>query len=410
MKTSQTAKEDDFTFDKRLYVVFLIIFTEVLGFSIALPLIPYIGKEIGLSEIQLGLIFAVFSFCQFFAAPITGKLSDYFGRKPLFILSQISTFIGFIVLGFANTAILLIIARLIDGLFGSNMTVSQAYISDITKPKHRTRVFSYSSAVFGAGLIFGPSIQAILSSINYSIPMFFSAGITLISIILVIFLPETISKSTHKISIKFNDIFPLEETKRYFRSIKVRNKLIMFFVYNFGFQLFISGFSLFAIIQFNSSPPEVGLFLSWIGITRVIIQTLLISRMLRVMGENRLLISGIISMVITMVTLAFSTEFLIVLIPLIFLSYGTGVSRPILMSKMTNSVIQKDTASVIGISNGLNSIAQIVTPIAMGTILEYYPSQTLPLISGLIFISLFLFLKNESKKPLFINSKHKNIS
>ena len=184
----------------------------------------------------------------------------------------------------------------------------------------------------------------------------------------------------------------------------------MFFVYNFGFQLFISGFSLFAIIQFNSSPPEVGLFLSWIGITRVIIQTLLISRMLRVMGENRLLISGIISMVITMVTLAISTEFLIVLIPLIFLSYGTGVSRPILMSKMTNSVKQKDTASIIGISNGLNSIAQIVTPIAMGTILEYYPSQTLPLISGLIFISLFLFLKNESKKPLFINSKHKNIS
>jgi hypothetical protein len=80
------------------------------------------------------------------------------------------------------------------------------------------------------------------------------------------------------------------------------------------------------------------------------------------------------------------------------------------MSKMTNSVKQKDTASVIGISNGLNSIAQIITPIAMGIILEYYPSQTLPLISGLIFMSLFLFLRNNSKKPLFKNSKHKNIS
>lgn len=410
MKTSRIPKEDDFTFDKRLYVVFLIIFTEVLGFSIALPLIPFIGIEFGLSEIQIGLIFAVFSFCQFFAAPITGKLSDQFGRKPLFILSQISTFIGFIVLGFANTAILLIISRLIDGLLGSNMTVSQAYISDITEPKHRTRVFGYSSGVFGAGLIFGPLISSILSNINYSIPMFFSAGITLISIILVIFLPETISKKTHEFSLSFNDVFPLEEAKRFFKSIEVRNKLLMFFVYNFGFQLFISGFTLFVEIQINSNPQEVGIFLSWIGITRVIIQTLLISRMIKLLGENRLLITGIISMTITMITLAFSTEFLFFFIPLVFLSYGTGVSRPILMSKMTNSVNQKDTASVIGISNGLNSIAQIITPITMGIILEYFPSQTLPLISALIFISIFLFLKNNSKKPLFKNSKHKNIS
>ncbi|MEX2738556.1 MAG: MFS transporter, partial [Candidatus Wukongarchaeota archaeon] len=142
---------DDFVFDKRLYIIFLILFTEVLGFSMVLPLIPFLGLELGLTYSQIGLIISVFSICQLFASPITGKLSDHFGRKPLFILSQISTFIGFIFLGFATTAILLIIARLIDGLLGSNMTVSQAYISDITEPKHRTRVYGYSSGVFGAG-------------------------------------------------------------------------------------------------------------------------------------------------------------------------------------------------------------------------------------------------------------------
>jgi MFS family permease len=117
---------DDFVFDKKLYVVFLTIFTEVLGFSIVIPLLPFLGLSIGLTPLQIGLIISVFSFCQLFASPIPGKLSDHFGRKPLFILSQVSTFLGFIFLGFATTAFLLILARLIDGLFGSNMTVSQA--------------------------------------------------------------------------------------------------------------------------------------------------------------------------------------------------------------------------------------------------------------------------------------------
>ncbi len=96
MKNNETPDEaDDFVFDKRLYVIFLIIFTEVLGFSIVLPLIPFLGLSLGLTPIQIGLITSVFSFCQLFASPITGKLSDHFGRKPLFILSQISTLVGF---------------------------------------------------------------------------------------------------------------------------------------------------------------------------------------------------------------------------------------------------------------------------------------------------------------------------
>ena len=180
-------KADDFVFDKRLYVIFLIIFTEILGFSIVLPLLPFMGLSLGLTPVEIGLIASVFSICQLFASPITGKLSDRFGRKPLFVLSQLSTFAGFVILGFATTAILLFVSRLIDGLLGSNMTVSQAYISDITEPRHRTRVYGYSSGVFGAGLIFGPIIGGVLSRINYFVPMFFAAAIALVSVILVVF-------------------------------------------------------------------------------------------------------------------------------------------------------------------------------------------------------------------------------
>ena len=401
MKNNNAPTEaDDFKFDKRLYVIFLIIFTEVLGFSIVLPLIPFLGLSLGLTPVQIGLIASVFSFCQLFASPITGKLSDHFGRKPLFILSQISTFLGFIFLGFATTATLLIIARLIDGLLGSNMTVSQAYISDITEPKHRTRVYGYSSGVFGAGLIFGPVIGGILSQINYSVPMFFAAAITVVSVILVLFLPETITKKTDKISLSFNDIIPVDNVKHFIKTPKIRNSLFMFFVYNIGFFLFISNFGLLAETQLHVTADQVSFYMAWIGILRVIIQTLLIARLLRAMGENSLLVTGIVSMTISMITIAFSAEYLFVFAPLIFLAYGTGVSRPILTSQLTNSVTQKETATILGVNNSLNSIAQIITPIAGGFIIQYLPSQTLPVMSALFFASLLLFMKKQkTTKP-----------
>jgi MFS transporter, DHA1 family, tetracycline resistance protein len=393
----KTDQPDDFVFDKRLYIVFLISFTEVLGFSMVLPLIPFLGLELGLTPSQIGLIISVFSICQLFASPITGKLSDHFGRKPLFILSQISTFLGFVLLGFATTVILLIVARLIDGLLGSNMTVSQAYISDITEPKHRTRVYGYSSGVFGAGLIFGPFIGGILSTINYSVPMFFAAAITLVSIILVIlFLPETIPKKTEKISLRLNDVIPIDDVRQFVRTHHIRNSLLMFFIYNMAFFLFISNISLLAEAQFHATANEVSFYMVWIGVIRVGIQTVLIARILRFFGEKRALVTGVISMTISMVTLAFSAEYLFVFVPLIFLAYGTGVSRPLLISRLTNSVTQKETGSILGVNNSLTSVAQIITPILGGFIIEYLPSQTLPVLSAIIFTLLILFLRNRN--------------
>ncbi len=399
MKNNESQNtSDDFVFDKRLYVIFLIIFTEVLGFSMVFPLVPFLGLSLGLTPLQIGLVISVFSICQLFASPITGKLSDHFGRKPLFILSQISTLVGFIFLGFATTAILLIAARLIDGLLGSNMTVSQAYISDITKPKHRTRVYGYSSGVFGAGLIFGPFIGGLLSRINYSVPMFFAAAITMISIVLVIlFLPETVPRKTDEIALSFNDVIPVDNVKRFAKNPKIRSSLLMFFIYNIAFFLFISNIGLLAEAQFHAAADQVSFFMVWIGIIRVSIQTFLIARILLALGENRVLITGIFSLTISMVTIAFSAEYLFVFIPLIFLAYGTGVSRPILTSELTNRVTQKETATILGVNNSLTSVAQIIAPILGGLIIEYLPSQTLPSLSAIIFVSLILFLRNRKK-------------
>ena len=399
MKNNETHLEtDDYVFDKRLYAVFLIMFTEVLGFSIVLPVIPFLGLELGLNYVEIGLILGVFSFAQLFASPITGKLSDRFGRRPLLVLSQLSTFAGFLLLGFATTTILLLLARLVDGLLGSNMTVSQAYISDITKPKHRTRVYGYSSGIFGAALIFGPVLGGVLSRINFSVPMFFAAGITFISIVLVVFfLPETITEKPDALSFGFKDILPINDAIRFVKTPKVRDSLLMFFIYSLGFFLLISNFGLFAETQFHVDAAQVGFYLAWLGLLRVIVQTFLIARILRALGEGSMLRTGIVAMIISMVGIAFSADYLFVFVPLIFLAYGTGVIRPVLTSKLTNSVTKKETATVLGVNNSLTGIAQIITPIASGFIIQYLPSQIVPIVSILFFLSLLFFSRKRVK-------------
>jgi MFS transporter, DHA1 family, tetracycline resistance protein len=106
---------------------------------------------------------------------------------------------------------------------------------------------------------------------------------------------------------------------------------------------------------------------------------------------------GVFSMIISMVTLVFSTEYLFVFVPLVFLAFGTGVGRPILTSRLTNSVAQKETGAILGVNNALTSVAQIIAPIFGGFIIEYLAPQTLPLLSAIIFTLLILFFRNTTK-------------
>jgi predicted MFS family arabinose efflux permease len=164
-----------------------------------------------------------------------------------------------------------------------------------------------------------------------------------------------------------------------------------------AFFLFISNLSLLGIAQFHIAAEQVSFYMVWIGLIRVSVQTVLIARVLRFFGENRVLLIGVFSMIISMVTLVFSTEYLFVFVPLVFLAFGTGVGRPILTSRLTNSVTQKETGAILGVNNALTSVAQIISPIFGGFIIEYLAPQTLPLLSAIIFTLLILFLRNKTK-------------
>jgi len=200
-----------------------------------------------------------------------------------------------------------------------------------------------------------------------------------------------------EIKIKFNDIVPINEAKRFFKDSIVRKVLLLFFIYNIGFGLFISSFVLFAEQQVHVTAQEVGFLMAWIGILRVIFQSLLINPLQKKFGEDSALSMGIFSMVFTMVILVFTKEYIFAFIPLIFFAFGTGVCRPIFTSKLTKSVNKEETGSVLGVNNALSSIGQIITPILGGALIQYLPSFFLPALSATFFVILFILWIKGSK-------------
>ncbi len=180
--------------NKMLFSVILVVFIDLLGFSLILPLLPYYAKTFGANGFVTGVLVSSYAAMQLLGAPVLGRLSDRFGRRPVLLLSIFGTFIGFLLLGFATTLWMLFASRLIDGITGGNISVAQAYISDVTGPKDRAKGLGLIGAAFGLGFIIGPVTGGVLSQWGYSIPAFVAAGLAFINLLLVFFwLPESLT-------------------------------------------------------------------------------------------------------------------------------------------------------------------------------------------------------------------------
>src|SRR5689334_15066406 len=167
---------------RALTTIFLIVFVDLLGFGLILPLLPFYARKFQGSNTQVAVLFSVFSICQFVAAPILGVISDRFGRRPVLGFSQIGSVIGFVLMGFTTHHVwasaslgltMLYLARVIDGLSGGNISTAQAYISDITTHENRARGMGLLGAAFGLGFVIGPGISALLTHfINEAAPAY----------------------------------------------------------------------------------------------------------------------------------------------------------------------------------------------------------------------------------------------
>src|SRR5438132_889859 len=222
-----------------LLSIFLIVLVDVLGLTIILPLLPFYAESLGATPRIVGLLVSAYAICQLMAGPPLGHLSDRIGRRPVLLVSQMGTCIGFLILAYAHTLWLVFLARIIDGLTAGNLTVAQAYIADVTDAENRTKSFGMIGIAFGLGFLVGPGISGFLAQFGNTYPIFAAAGLSFTSILCTYFLLPSVQP--HPDADEHNSPSRWKSYVESFKDAQLGPMLLQFFAFTFAFSTFFSG-------------------------------------------------------------------------------------------------------------------------------------------------------------------------
>lgn len=375
--------------NSRLLTIFLIVFVDLLGFSLILPQLPYYAESFGATPVIVGLLVASYAAAQLFGAPLLGRQSDRVGRRPVLLLSVAGTITGFLLLGFAPTLgkllapilkgvsenqlviLILFISRILAGLTGGNITVAQAYIADVTDEENRAKGLGMIGAAFGLGFIIGPAAGGILSQWGYSVPAFTAAGIAALNFTGILFLlPESLtSERRDEISQRKQIPFTLKALVDVLRRPKVGPLLHVRFFYGLGFAMFQGIFSLYTQ-AIGLSAQTTGYILAYVGVISVIVQGVLIGKLTKRFRENWLIITGLWVMALALLAWGFTRQLWVLLIVILPLGLAGGVLNTVLQSVISKSVHRDEIGGILGIAGSLEAFTRVIAPSIGGLLLQ----------------------------------------
>ena len=357
--------------NKRLFSIILIVFIDLLGFSLILPLLPYYAQTFKASQTVTGLLIASYAVMQLIGAPILGRLSDRFGRRPILLISVLGTFIGFLLLGFANALWILFASRIIDGLTGGNLSIAQAYISDVTDEKNRSKGLGMIGAAFGLGFIIGPVTGGLLSQWGYAVPAFAAAAISLINLILIYaWLPESLTQEKRSQMTEKRPAVTLQALLVAFKRPFTGSLLITRFFFGLAFAIFQTIFSLYALAKFNLTARDTGFILTYVGILSVVVQGFLVGRLTGWFREDVLIVASVVLMGISLLGWALTPSVFWLYVVMTPTALAGGLLNTLLSSTLTKAVAPQEIGGILGLSTAVESSTRIFAPILGGILLQ----------------------------------------
>lgn len=383
---------------KEKIIIVLTVLIDVLGLGIIIPVLPFYVESFGASAVTLTMLFSVFSLFSFVSGPFLGALSDRIGRRPVLIVSILSTAIGWFVFASAHAIWVLFLGRIIDGMAAGNLPIAQSYLVDIARDdKERTSNLGIIGAVFGIGFIVGPAIGAALSSVSHALPFFFVAGLATLNVIgAFFFLPETHKHMDKEKKMALNPLRPLANA--------VYDKLLLpRYIAWFFFGISISGMqSIFALYMgrvFGFGVTMVGAIYTAMGIAVFLNQVILLRNFwLHYFKESSLEVWAFLSIAIGLSLLMVPSTYFLIL-GIVFHVFSHSLLRVVMTSRVAGIAGPRRRGEVLGVMSSVLSLAMIGGPLLAGFLFEIKPflpfgACSLALASG------FLIMKCYSAKTV----------
>lgn len=360
-----------------LVVIFLTVFIDLLGFGIIIPLLPFYAESFGATGLTVGLLGTSFSLMQFVFAPIWGRWSDHIGRRPIILIGLIGSCLSYVALALADSLPLIFAARILGGIAGANIATAQAYIADVTTPENRAKGMGMIGAAFGLGFVFGPAIGGALSHFGASAPMWFAAALCLANCAAAWFLlPESRSHAPSGVRMT-----RMEALRRALLKPQLIVILALYFIVTMAFSSFEATFALFSERRFGFTAATIGYLFAFIGAVLAIVQGVLVGRIVRRVGERRLVPIGIGTIGLGIAAVPFAGSVPVLMIALGALAVGMGLNSPSLSSMVSRLSDPRDQGGVLGLAQSLASLGRVVGPAWGGFLFDHY-GMTVPYIGA----------------------------
>lgn len=351
-----------------LFPILLIVFVDVLGLTVVIPLLPFYAQGFGATPALVGALIATYAAAGLFAGPLLGRASDRYGRKPVLLVSQVGSLLGFVMLALAPSLVWLFLGRALDGLTAGNLVAARGYIADVTPPAQRSSAFGLIAAAFGLGYMVGPAGAALLSTVSPAAPLWAAAALSATSLACtVLLLPARAPAAPGGLpSMPLRSLLSLPG---------LPSLLLQWFAFVASFGLFTAGFALFCERRWSHAgqpfgPREVGLLLAYIGALGLFAQLLLLRPLIARLGEARL-----VQLSLALGALGYALLALVDSLPLLLLALGlsglgNSLLRPALLGLISCTVPPTRQGLVFGVTQSLQSVALILAPLAAGGMIQ----------------------------------------
>jgi len=379
-----------------LVIIFLTVFIDLLGFGIIIPLLPFYAESFGATAFMVGLLSTSFSLMQFMFSPIWGRLSDRIGRRPIILLGLAGSCASYMVMAMASSLAVVFLGRIVGGIAGANIPTAQAYIADVTAPENRAKGMGLVGAAFGLGFIFGPAIGGILSHLGPSAPMWSASALCGANLVAAYFLlPESRSGDTAR-----KTLGRIEAVRRAMADRRLVLLLALYFIVTAAFSGFEATFALFSERRFGFTVATIGYLFAFIGGTLALVQGLLVGRVVKRVGEPRLIpvAIAVIGLGIGLVPFAWTVPALLVAVGT--LAVGMGFNGPALSAMVSRLTHADDQGGMLGLASSLASLGRVVGPAWGGFLFDAW-GMTTPYLSAaaLMFVAVAVAVASLRSAP-----------